>query len=132
MKYLSLLAIVTLLACNQERKKPSKDGFDIITEKTYVLREAQPAAGDSAEAAYYTKQQEIVALLQQNNFKAHPLTNDSLLFRRENGLEVEIILPRHNEGAGKFSVIAFDPKKNPLFINMNKGTNQVTQYISAK
>ncbi|MCK7558576.1 hypothetical protein MKQ70_27705 [Chitinophaga sedimenti] len=111
MKYLSLLAIVTLLACNRERKKPSKDGFDIITEKTYVLREAQPAAGDSAEAAYYTKQQEIVALLQQNNFKAHPLTNDSLLFRRENGLEVEIILPRHNEGAGKFSVIAFDPKK---------------------
>ncbi|UYQ92760.1 hypothetical protein MKQ68_22020 [Chitinophaga horti] len=132
MRYLSLLAVAALFACNQERAKTDTTGYDVISEKTYVVRPAQPAEGDSIEIGFYNKQQEMIALLEKSNFKAKSLTNDSLLFRQSNGQELQIIVPKPSDAAGKFSIIAFDPQKNPLFINLNKGTNQVTQYISAK
>ncbi|WP_295126060.1 hypothetical protein [uncultured Chitinophaga sp.] len=132
MKYLSLIAVATLFACNQERAKTDKTGYDVITEKSYVLRPVTPASGDSLETVFFNKQQEIISILQKGNFKAHPLVNDSLLFRRNNGKELEIVLPQPSDAAGKFSIIAFDPEKNPLFINLHKGTSQVEQYISAK
>lgn len=131
MKYLSLIAIVALFSCNQTRSKTDRTGYDIVTEKTYVIRKTTPGT-DSLETALLAKQQEIIAVLEKNSFKAHPLTSDSLLFRRENGQEVEIALPAPSDAYGKYVIIAFDPKKNPFFISLHKGTSQVDQYISAK
>jgi len=128
MRYL-LLSIVLLAACNTSREQQNTDQYDLITEKCYVLRQVQPAAGDTAAAAAKQQQQEIAAYLEQHQFTRHVAARDSLLFRRANGQEVIIELPTPQDAWEAHTIIVFDPQKNPLFVNLHKGTAQIDHYL---
>lgn len=128
MRYLILSLVVLTIACNPTREKADTSNYDVITEKCYVLRE-HPIQSDSLANA---GRDSIVRYLKEQNFKPRFLKKDSLLFRRENGLEVEIVLPAPTDAWESNTIIVFDPVKNPLFVNLHKGTTQVRQYISAQ
>ncbi len=127
MRYL-LLAFAILTACNPTRERTDTSHYDLISEKCFVLRE-KPVSTDSA---VNTGRDSIIRFLQQHDFQARYIQKDSLLFRRKNGLQVEIVLPTPQDAWESNTIIVFDPAKNPLFVNLHKGTAQVLQYISEK
>jgi hypothetical protein len=130
MRYL-LFSILLLAACNgASRNEQNADGYDLITQKCYVLRQIKPAAGDTAAAAAQEKQQELIHYLEQHQFTRHVAAKDSLLFRRSNGQEVIIELPAPQDTWEAHTLIVFDPQKNPLFVNLHKGTGQIDQYLA--
>jgi hypothetical protein len=132
MRYL-FLSILLLAACNSaDRNEQNTDNFDLITQKVYVLRQVKPAAGDTVAAAAQQKQQEMISYLEQHQFTRHVAAKDSLLFRRSNGQEVIIELPVPQDTWEAHTLIVFDPQKNPLFVNLHKGTEQIEQYIKTK
>jgi hypothetical protein len=132
MRYL-FLSILLLAACNSaSRNEQNTDSYDLITQKVYVLRQIKPAAGDTAAAAAQQKQQEMISYLEQHQFSRHVAAKDSLLFRRSNGQEVIIELPVPQDTWEAHTLIVFDPQKNPLFVNLHKGTAQIEQYIKTK
>lgn len=130
-RFLFILSAATVLfACNQTRNSGiDKSAYDVITEKSYVIRLVKPLAGDSLQEAVMAKQQEMIAYLEKNNFTRHIAGKDSLLFRRANGLEVLIELPVPQDAWESHTIIAFDPQKNPLFVNLHKDTSQIAHYI---
>ena len=131
MRYL-FLSILLLAACSNGHKQSGSDKYDVITEKVYVLRQVKPAPGDTAAAAAQQQQQELATYLEQHQFSKHVAAKDSLLFRRANGQEVIIELPVPQDTWEAHTIIVFDPQKNPLFVNLHKGTAQIDQYIQSK
>ena len=75
------------------------------------------------------RKQELTGYLERHGFVRHVAANDSLLFRRNNRQEVVIELPPPATAEAANLIIAFDPMKNPLFINLKKDTTQVEKYI---
>jgi hypothetical protein len=130
-RFLFILSAATVLfACNQTRNTGiDKSGYDVVTEKSYVVRQIKPLAGDSLQDVVIKKQQELISYLEQNHFTRHIAGKDSLLFRRANGLEVLIELPVPQDAWESHTIIAFDPQKNPLFVNLHKDTTQIANYI---
>ncbi|RPD38420.1 hypothetical protein [Chitinophaga barathri] len=122
------LALLAAAACNPVREKTDTTNYDVIKEKCFVLRE-HPIRADSTVNA---RRDSIVSFLEANNYTARYIRKDSLMFRRENGLQVEIVLPAPADAWESGTIIVFDPQKNPLFVNLHKGTSQVKQYISGK
>ncbi|MCW3462551.1 hypothetical protein [Chitinophaga nivalis] len=134
-KILSLFTISCLLfACNPTRndgQHTDKSAYEVISEKCYVYREFKPAPGPLMDSVLQLRK-EMMDYLDQHQFKAHIAGKDSLLFHRANGQEVLIELPTPQDAWELNTIIVFDPQKNPLFINLHKGTSQVTQYIQAQ
>ncbi|HVI46312.1 MAG TPA: hypothetical protein VM802_15660 [Chitinophaga sp.] len=128
-----ILVTAALFACNPTRNdhQVDKSAYDVITGKCYVYREFKPAASPLMDSVLQLRKQ-ITDYLDQQQFKAHIAGKDSLLFRRANGLEVMIELPAPQDAWEANTIIVFDPQKNPLFINLHKGTSQIEQYIKAK
>lgn len=133
MKHIFLLSAISLLfACNPTRdNKADTSGYDVITEKVYVYREVKPATGNPLTDSILQLKMAMTQYLQGQGFRAHIAGKDSLLFRRSNGQEVIIELPRPQDAWEANTIIVFDPVKNPLFVNLRRGTSQVQQYISA-
>jgi hypothetical protein len=131
MRYL-FLSILFLAACSNGRKQSNSDSYDLITEKVYVLRQVKPAPGDTSAAAAQQQQQALITYLEQHRFARHVAAKDSLMFRRTNGQEVIIELPVPQDTWEAHTLIVFDPQKNPLFVNLRKGTAQIDQYIQSK
>lgn len=125
-----LSAISLCLSCNQTRNS-SEDtsSYDIITEKSYVVRNVKPVSGDPQVDSILQRKQELTGYLERHGFVRHVAAKDSLLFRRNNRQEVLIELPAPANALEANLIIAFDPMKNPLFINLKKDTIQVEQYI---
>jgi hypothetical protein len=125
-----LSAVVCCFSCNQTRNS-SEDtsNYDVITEKSYVVRNVKPVSGDPQVDSILQRKQELAAYLERHGFARHVAAKDSLLFRRNNRQEVFIELPTPSNTLEANVIIAFDPMKNPLFINLKKDTTQVEQYI---
>ncbi|PSL49438.1 hypothetical protein CLV51_101770 [Chitinophaga niastensis] len=133
-KILSLLTIICLLfACNPSRNDHSvnRSAYDVISEKCYVYREFKPTPGALTDSVLQLRKQ-LMNYLDQHQYKAHIAGKDSLLFHRDNGQEVIIELPVPQDIWEHSTIIVFDPQKNPLFVNLHKGTSQIEQYIQAK
>lgn len=134
-KILSLLTItVTLFACNHSRNDEhttDKSAYDVISEKSYVYREFKPAASAENDSVLQLRKQ-LTDYLDQHQFKGHIAAKDSLLFHRANGQEVIIELPTPQDIWEQSTIIVFDPQKNPLFVNLHKGTAQLDHYIQVK
>jgi hypothetical protein len=113
-----LLTVILLFSCNQSRDGNARSAYDIITEKSYVIRESKPVTGDTM----LQRKQVIMDYLERHGFTKHIAVKDSLLFRRTNLQEVMIELESN-------TIIVFDPAKNPLFVNLRKDTTQVEHYI---
>ncbi|SHL88172.1 hypothetical protein SAMN05444266_105335 [Chitinophaga jiangningensis] len=131
-KILSFLALAAglLFACNPQREGTTdRSRYDVITEKSYIYREHKPAPGPLTDSVMALKQQ-ITEYLQQQGFKPHMAGKDSLLFVRTNNQEVMIELPAPQDIWEMNTIIVFDPAKNPLFINLHKGTAQLDHYLN--
>lgn len=128
---LIILCITTLFfSCNQTRNDGNDTtAYEIITEKSYVIRNVKPAYGDPLTDSILRRKQQIVDYLERHGFTKHIAAKDSLLFRRNNRQEVLIELPAPEDPWQANTIIAFDPLKNPLFINLHKDTTQIEQYI---
>ncbi|WP_343700524.1 hypothetical protein [Chitinophaga sp.] len=127
MRYL-LLSLAMLAACNPTREKTDTSHYEVISEKCFVLREKHSTADSAVNAG----RDSIIRYLQQNNFPARYVQKDSLMFRRANAMQVEIVLPPPQDAWESNTIIVFDPQKNPLFVNLRKGTSQIQQYISGQ
>ena len=127
MRYL-LLSLAVLAACNPVREKTDTSNYETISEKCFVLREKH----STADSAVNASRDSMIRFLQQNNFQARYVQKDSLMFRRANALQVEIVLPTPQDVWESNTIIVFDPQKNPLFVNLHKGTSQLRQYISGQ
>ncbi|RAJ01534.1 hypothetical protein LX64_03749 [Chitinophaga skermanii] len=129
MRYILLgLAVVTAFACNRSsRKQSNKEGFTVIKERSFVLRE-RPVK-DSLLDSVAKRKDAMVAFLTAHNFKQQIVPTDSIMFLRENGLEVEYILPSMTSVWEAYTIIVFDPLKNPLFVNLHKDTTQLAHYL---
>lgn len=123
-----------LFSCNQTRNDGTNtDAFDIITEKSYVVREPQPVKDTlTGTDSILLRRQTLTDYLERHGFKKHVAAKDSLLFRRNNRQEVMIGLFEPEDAWQENMIIAFDPMKNPLFINLRKDTTQIEQYINKK
>ncbi|MGF6845573.1 hypothetical protein QFZ51_000808 [Chitinophaga sp. W3I9] len=134
-KILSLLGVALLLfACNHTRndeRTTDRSAYDVITEKCYVYREFKPASNPLTDSVLQLRK-ELTDYLDQHQYKRHMAGKDSLLFHRENGQEVIIELPTPQDIWEQSTIIVFDPQKNPLFVNLHKGTAQLEHYIQAK
>lgn len=118
------------ISCNQTRNSGvDTSNYDIITEKSYVVRNVKPVSGDPAVDSVLQRKQELTSYLERHGFARHVASKDSLLFRRNNRQEVLIELPPPSTTQEANLIIAFDPMKNPLFINLKKDTTQVEHYI---
>ncbi|ASZ10234.1 hypothetical protein KTO58_24580 [Chitinophaga pendula] len=125
-----IAAAIILFACNQSRSKgPDTSAYDVVAEKSYVIRNIKPVAGDSLVDAIRAKQQQLIAFLEKHQFVRHVAAKDSLVFRRSNGQEVLIELPVPEDAWSANTIIAFDPAKNPLFINLHKDSTQIEHYL---
>lgn len=129
-----VLLILTVAAiffsCNPSRNdNRDASAYDVVTEKSYVLRNTHPLSSDSLTNIVLQRQEEMSRILERHGFKKHIVTKDSLLFRRANGLEVMLELPAPEDAWQANTIIAFDPQKSPLFINLKKDSTQVTNYI---
>lgn len=125
MRYL-FLSLAVLAACNPTRERTDTANYDVITEKCYVLREHP----DKTDSLVNVSRDSMISFLEQHDFHARYLEKDSIVFRRANGQEVEFALPQPTDAWESNAIIVFDPLKNPLFINLHKGTAQVKQYVS--
>lgn len=134
-KILSLLTIAMLLfACNHtrnEERTTDRSAYDVISEKCYIYREFKPAATPLNDSVLALRKQ-LTDYLDQHQYKGHAAGKDSLVFRRTNGQEVIIELPTPQDIWEQSTIIVFDPMKNPLFVNLHKGTAQLEQYIQVK
>lgn len=127
---LLIFTVATIFSCNPARNdNRDASAYDVVTEKSYVLRNAQPVSSDSLTNIVLQRQEEMSRILERHGFKKHLVTKDSLLFRRANGLEVMLELPAPEDAWQANTIIAFDPQKSPLFINLKKDSTQVTNYI---
>jgi len=125
-----LSATFFCFSCNQARNEgEDTSNYDIITEKSYVVRNVKPVSGDPQVDSVLQRKQELTDYLERHGFVRHVATKDSLVFRRNNRQEVVIELPSPANTQEANLIIAFDPMKNPLFINLKKDTTQVEQYI---
>ncbi|PWV54022.1 hypothetical protein [Chitinophaga sp. S165] len=125
-----LSAFAFCVACNQTRtRETDTSNYDVITEKSYVVRNVKPVSGDPKVDSILQRKQELTGYLERHGFVRHVATKDSIVFRRNNRQEVVIELPVPSTTAEANLIIAFDPMKNPLFINLKKDTTQVEQYI---
>lgn len=127
MRYLFLILVV-LAACNPTREQTDTSNYDVISEKCFVMRE-HPNVTDSTVNA---SREQLVKLLKENDFPVRYIIKDSVVFRRKNGLQVELKLPTPQDAWESNTIIVFDPAKNPLFVNLHKGTAQVEKYINEK
>lgn len=127
MRYL-FLTLVVLAACNPTREQTDTSNYDVISEKCFVMRE-HPVATDSLVNA---SRDSLVQYLKENNFPVRYMKKDSLMFRRANGLQVDLTLLPPQDAWESNTIIVFDPAKNPLFVNLHKGTAQVKEYINEK
>ena len=127
MRYL-LFSLALLAACNPVREKTDTTNYEVISDKCFVLRE-QHATADSLVNA---SRDSMIRYLQQHDFQARYVKKDSLMFRRANALQVEIVLPAPQDAWESNTIIVFDPQKNPLFVNLRKGTSQVQQYVGGQ
>ncbi|WP_109695826.1 hypothetical protein [Chitinophaga deserti] len=127
MRYLFIASALLALSCNQARERTDTTNYQVITEKCYVLR--QHPIQDSA---VNVKKDSIVQFLNGRGFAAKFIEKDSLMFRRANGLQVEIILPDAQSAWESNAIIVFDPQQNPFFVNLHKGTAQVEHYAEGK
>jgi hypothetical protein len=128
----TLLILVTsalLFSCNQSREGKDTSAYDVITEKSYVVREVKPNTGDPLTDSVLQRKQIMISYLERHGFTKHMAAKDSLLFRRTNLQEVIIELPEAEDVWQQHTIIAFDPMKNPLFINLHKDSTQVEHYI---
>ncbi|RFS23528.1 hypothetical protein DVR12_10975 [Chitinophaga silvatica] len=128
-----LLISTALFACNSGTRETTKDrsAYDVINEKCYVYREFKPAPGPLTDSVLQLRKN-LMEYLDQHQFKGHLAKKDSLLFQRLNGQEVIIELPAPQDIWEQNTIIVFDPQKNPLFVNLHKGTAQLDQYLQAK
>lgn len=125
MRYLILSLAVMAAACNPVREKANTTNYDVISEKCFVLRE-HPVKTDSLVNA---NRDSLVQFLKAQQYEVRFIRKDSLLFRKENGQEVEIVLPSPKDAWESNTIIVFDPAKSPFFVNLRKGTGQVQQYL---
>jgi hypothetical protein len=123
---LILLTAVLFFSCNQSRDNSNRSAYDIITEKSYIIRNIKPANPDDT---VLQRKQEMVNYLERHGFSKHIAAKDSLLFHKTNAQEVLIELPAPRDAWEANTIIVFDPAKNPLFINLHKDTTQVEHYI---
>jgi hypothetical protein len=122
---LILLIAGLFFSCNQSRDEKNRAAYDIITEKSYVIREVKPVSGDTV----FQRKQVMMDFLERHGFTKHIAAKDSLLFHRTNAQEVMIELPAPQDTWETNTIIVFDPAKNPLFVNLHKDTTQVEHYI---
>lgn len=127
MRYI-LFTLAVLAACNPTREKTDTANYDVISEKCFVVRE-HPITTDSLVNA---SRELLVQYLKEQQFPVRYIKKDSLMFRRQNGLQVDLVLPTPQDAWESNTIIVFDPAKNPLFVNLHKGTAQVEQYIKEK
>lgn len=125
MRYL-FLTLVVLAACNPTREQTDTRNFDVISEKCFVLREHP----DVTDSAVNVMRDSVVQYLKGQNFPVRYMKKDSLMFRRANGLQVDLALLPPQDAWESNTIIVFDPAKNPLFVNLHKGTAQVKEYIN--
>ncbi|MRG46544.1 hypothetical protein GFS24_15585 [Chitinophaga sp. SYP-B3965] len=123
-----ILTLAVLAACNPTREKTDTTNYDVISEKCFVMRE-HPTVTDSLVNA---SRELLVQYLKEQQFPVRYIKKDSLMFRRTNGLQVDLVLPTPQDAWESNTIIVFDPAKNPLFVNLHKGTAQVEQYIKEK
>lgn len=123
MRYIYMAAALLAFSCNQVREQTDTTNYQVIGEKCYVLR--QHPLQDSAVSI---AKDSIVQYLNGRGFTARFIEKDSLMFQRANGQQVAIILPTAQNAWESNAIIVFDPQKNPLFVNLHKGTAQVRQY----
>lgn len=123
-----LLTLAVLTACNPTREKTDTTNYDVISEKCFVMRE-HPIVTDSLVNA---SRELLVQYLKEQQYPVRYIKKDSLMFRRQNGLQVDLVLPTPQDAWESNTIIVFDPAKNPLFVNLHKGTAQVEQYIKEK
>lgn len=127
MRYL-FLTLVVLAACNPTREQTDTKNYDVISEKCFVMRE-HPVTTDSVVNA---SRDSLVQYLKEQQFPVRYMKKDSLMFRRTNGLQVDLTLLPPQDAWESNTIIVFDPAKNPLFVNLHKGTAQVKEYINEK
>lgn len=116
-----------LLACNNKRKGMSEEGYEVISEKCFIVR--NKPFNDSLQDSVLKIKTQIIEYLKAQQFPEIVVQNDSLLFRRANGQEVAIVLPVPQDAWEANTIIVFDPLKNPLFINPRKGVTQLEKYF---
>lgn len=126
----ALALVATLAAChnNGEVRQHDTSHYDVITEKSYLVRESKPAATPETDSVF-AKQQAFITYLESKGFKRHLIRKDSLLFHRENSLEVEMILTAPTDTWDTHTIIAFDPTKNPFFVNLHRDSSQLVHYV---
>ena len=122
---LIILTACLLFSCNQSRDGKERAAYDIITEKSYVIRDVKPIGGDTV----LQRKKVMMDYLERHGFTKHIAAKDSLLFHRTNAQEVMIELPAPQDAWETNTIIVFDPVKNPLFVNLHKDTTQVEHYI---
>lgn len=127
MRYLIIAAAMVAISCNQTRERTDTSNYQVIEEKCFVLRQ-HPMQDSVVNKA----KDSIVQYLEGHGFTAKFVEKDSLMFRRANGMQVEIILPTAQSAWESNAIIVFDPQKNPLFVNLHKGTAQVQQYAAGQ
>jgi hypothetical protein len=125
MRYLIMAAAVLAISCNQTRERTDTSNYQVIEEKCYVMRQ-HPMQDSTVNIV----KDSIVQFLNGQGFTAKFIEKDSLMFRRANGLQVEIVLPTAQNAWESNAIIVFDPQKNPLFVNLHKGSAQVRQYAT--
>jgi len=129
-----VLLIFTVAAiffsCNHSRNdNRDASAYDVVTEKSYILRNTHPVSSDSLTNIVLQRQEEMSRILERHGFQKHIARKDSVLFRRANGQEVMLELPTPEDAWQANTIIAFDPQKSPLFINLKKDSTQVINYI---
>jgi len=122
---LILLIAALTFSCNQSRDNTDRGAYDVVTEKSYVIRNVKPAE----DSLLLSKRAEMVNYLERHGFGKHIAAKDSLLFHKTNAQEVLIELPVPQDAWEANTIIVFDPAKNPLFINLHKDTTQVEKYL---
>lgn len=128
------LLCATIFAACKNNSQPAHDisAYDVITEKSYLVRESKPRTGTPETDSVLAKKASFIAYLEQQGFKRHLVQKDSVLFHRENGLEVEMILTPPTDIWEMQSIIVFDPAKNPFFVNLHRDSTQLHHYVESK
>lgn len=123
-----ILSLAVLAACNPVREKTDTSNYEVISDKCFVLREKH----NTSDSLVNASRDSMIRFLQQHDFQAKYVQKDSLMFRRANALQVEIVLPTPQDAWESNTIIVFDPQKNPLFVNLHKGTSQLQQYVGGQ
>jgi hypothetical protein len=114
-----------VLACNTVRENTDTAHYEQIKSTCYLIR----MDADDSDTAVNRAREEMIATLSELQIPVHPITNDSIVFIKQTGKPVEIILAKPKNAAESNIVILFDPAKNPVFVNLRKGPSQLTSYF---